>query len=323
MKDLSNDVEYMKEYLRQALKMESHVYVWEEALEEVKGKRDQNETLQLSLKNTQQKAEKSLGSIDAVYEKKKEAAKESINAINRNRFIFLALCPFFVLAGIIILSISDEPTYISCFFGAVGCLVAFFIFSKRVHDSNSNNNDAVLNNEKNSMVNSLTATKAQAEYNLDLANKKELRLVSDQQKIYSELKKARQSLTDIYSNNALPVKYRNFASVATLYGYLENRRCTTIAGHGGIYDTYEYDQQLGAINDNLNEIKYAVYQIYEAQYYLYDELTKANNHLNDIKRELGTINYNSERAANNSAIGAEASRQSADMLNWWNWTRKY
>lgn len=323
MKDLSNDVEYMKEYLKHALEMEVHKYTWEEALEDVKNKRDENEALQASLKSVKQKASSSLSSIDEVYEKKKTVAKENAKAAGSGRFTLLILSPVLFIFGLLLMKGDAEISYMMCFPGAIGCIVGFLILTKRASDSRKVNSDDILNNEKSSTINSLTSSKAQAEYNLDLANKKELRLVSSQQKIYAELKEARANLEKIYSNNVLPMKYRNLASVATLYEYLENRRCNTISGPGGIYDTYAHDQQLGAINENLNDIKYAVYKVYEAQSYLYEELSNANEHLKDIKKEIGSIRQSSDIAAENSAISAEASRQSADMLNWFNWTRKF
>ena len=78
--------------------------------------------------------------------------------------------------------------------------------------------------------------------------------ISQHKTVKNRFKFCRKHLKQLYGKNLLPPVYRNLVAVGTLYGYLINGRCTTIEGHGGIYDTYEYDVKLNTIICKLDDV---------------------------------------------------------------------
>ena len=329
MKDLSNDVEYMKEYLKHALEMEVHKYTWEEALNEAKSQRNTNEATQKTLKQQQITADQQIGLLKQESLTRKKAATDNTMHYTKRLILFgiaLLLSIFSAIFGFKLLNNLDSYGNIYLAQICIAPLVVSIIFLIKSFKHMNRQKSMIDESSYTDIIDKINRwnySKSSAIKQLPTIEKALPAIKASEKEISKELAEANDALTKIYSNNVLPMKYRNLASVATLYEYLENKRCNTISGPGGIYDTYVHDQQLGTINENLNEIKYAVNNVYEAQFYLYEELTTANEHLKDIKKEIGSIRQSSERAADNSAIGAEASRQSADMLNWWNWTRKF
>lgn len=124
------------------------------------------------------------------------------------------------------------------------------------------------------------------------------------------------ALAEFYAEDVLPEKYRNFSAVATMYEYLHTGRCTIIRGHGGIFDTYEYDRKLGLIIENLVSINAKLDQIAANQRMLYDELREANRTLSGISSSLSSIEKSSAEIASNSAISAAADQRTADAAQW-------
>ena len=104
--------------------------------------------------------------------------------------------------------------------------------------------------------------------------------------IKESLNAAKKTLSEIYSLNVLPAKYRSFNAVATLYEYLENGVCTTVQGHGGIYDTYEYHLRLGDILAKLDDILKKLDSIANIQSFLYQEVCECNKKLDKIDDDI-------------------------------------
>lgn len=159
----------------------------------------------------------------------------------------------------------------------------------------------------------------QAEQKLERVSAKKAKLEKSQEDIFKELNEAKKILSNIYAENVLPAKYRSFNAVATLYEYLETGRCNTIQGHGGIYDTYEYDLRLGVIIRNLVEINSRLADIQENQRRLYNEFRQANQTLSQISTTLKNIEDINVDIARNSAISAAANQQTAAASNYMAW----
>ena len=137
--------------------------------------------------------------------------------------------------------------------------------------------------------------------------------VSDVEKALND---ARATLDRIYSLDVLPVKYRSINAVATLYEYLENGVCTTVQGHGGIYDTYEYHIQIGRIIAKLDVIISKLDQIQQSQTLLYETITESNQTLNKMSRDIEAGN---KMFAQYSAASLMYQQQQTAALNWNNW----
>jgi hypothetical protein len=84
-------------------------------------------------------------------------------------------------------------------------------------------------------------------------------------------------LNSLYSENILPLQYRNFTAVATMYEWASSGRCIAVYGHGGLYDTYEYHRQMGTIITKLEEINNKLDCINSNQDILIDEVRKGND----------------------------------------------
>lgn len=152
--------------------------------------------------------------------------------------------------------------------------------------------------------------------NLKVINDK---LLLNYNKQLEDVKKARnvalQNLNQLYNENILPSKYRNFAAVATMYQWLTDGRCTEIYGHGGLFDTYEYELKFDNIVNRLDIINEKLELVISNQNLLYDEVRKGNeiaektyqsvcrieNTADKIASDISSIKTNSSIVAMNSA----------------------
>lgn len=137
-------------------------------------------------------------------------------------------------------------------------------------------------------------------------------------KIYGNLEKAAKTLEEIYSMDVLPEKYRSLNAATTLYEYLNTGRCTCVQGHGGIYDTYEYDLKLGLIIGKLDVIIERLDEIANNQMMLYQELKTANQTLSNIDNELRSFKTSFDSYATASL---EMQRQEAAIVQWAAWNQ--
>lgn len=77
------------------------------------------------------------------------------------------------------------------------------------------------------------------------------------------------TLNAYYDLNIIYPKYRNFVAISTFYEYLLSGRCNTLEGHGGAYDTFEYESKLNHIIVQLDHVINSLDQIQSNQYQLY------------------------------------------------------
>lgn len=124
------------------------------------------------------------------------------------------------------------------------------------------------------------------------------------------LNTAQENLYKLYSENILPGKYRNLVAVATMCQWLNDGRCTEIYGHGGLYDTYEYDLRLGQIVGKLDEISSKLDVVISNQNMLYDEVKRGNDIAEKTYMSVCNIEKNTERILTNS----EAIKTNTDIM---------
>lgn len=123
-----------------------------------------------------------------------------------------------------------------------------------------------------------------------------------------------QDLINLYSENILPVKYRNLPAVATMYQWLSIGICTKLYGHGGLYDRYENYLMQNQIISRLDDINSKLDLVIENQRCLYDEVKRGNeiaektyrsvtnieNNIDKMARDISNIRTNTSIAAMNS-----------------------
>lgn len=163
------------------------------------------------------------------------------------------------------------------------------------------------------------------------ASKKEISIYSKQCKnllvnikqLKTDLNSAENNLKQLYGKNLLPPVYRNLVAVGTLYGYLINGRCTTIEGHGGIYDTYEYDVKLNTIICKLDDVLDNLESIKNSQHELYTAIKEGNAISNKIYNETKNIAKNTAQTAISTAAIAMEQKQISDNLSYMAWWKNY
>lgn len=127
-------------------------------------------------------------------------------------------------------------------------------------------------------------------------------------------------LDQLYSENVLPKEYRTIPYLATLYGYIERGRCISVKGHGGIYDTLEYDIKLNAIILGIEQVNRNLEQIKRNQIDLYYAIQEGNEITQKLCNEIQAGNRANQSLL--TAISIEQQRHNA-MQEWHNWNVRY
>lgn len=103
-------------------------------------------------------------------------------------------------------------------------------------------------------------------------------------------------LDKYYAMDVIYPKYRNFVAISSFYEYLLTGRCNTLEGHGGIYDTFEYESRLDRIVTKLDDILESLEDIKSNQFQLYTAINSGFNQSNamytSILSSLDNINDN-------------------------------
>lgn len=85
-----------------------------------------------------------------------------------------------------------------------------------------------------------------------------------------------------------------------MYQWLKDGRCTEIYGHGGLFDTYEYELRIGQIVSNLQSINNKLDLVIDNQYVLYDEIKRGNEIAENTYQSVKRIESNSDALVKNS-----------------------
>ncbi len=343
MKNMSVDktsVRYMKEYLGYALKFEKYVYIWSKALANTNKQLNEVRTRKKSAQSSQLSSQKQLSTLNydfVQYEKREQ--EEIFKYKKRSKFwltaaiVWLAFS-IIVAVGFAFLSpdISSKSLLIKIwaivFITAMYFCLVLFIGPICLYQHSKNkktykklrskaaNGSFDLKDRKQTL---LIEQYGRAETTLEAITKEEIAIIKKQNTISGELQKAKRNLSEIYSINALPQKYRTFNAVATLYEYLDTGRCNVVQGHGGIYDTYEIERisleqlaQMVMMNQTISRIE-------DNQRYICSELRQANKALSNISSSVKEIQKTNAEIAKNTAISAIANQQTAEATSWLAW----
>lgn len=334
MADNSNNVAYMKTYLKYAVEFERNLYVWENAMQSANARMQQlwerQSACEQTLVSVQQQRERLENRF--TYRQDRETtqanryhskAKKAFSAV----IVILILCA--IVAVVLAIAAPGEPA-MSILVAISTIFLGFFMlcpipliigianYSK--YKSTQDSNAAVFSPDSQRRQMTLLddqhqrCVQAQEEI-----REEENYLQGRQDEIFDALQNARKNRNTLYAENVLDERYRSFTAVATMYGYLESGRCTSIKGHGGIYDTYENELRQNLIIRNLQEINARLSEIAANQRILVQEVRQANAVLSKISDDLTDIRQTNAEIAKNSAITAEATRQIAATTQYWSW----
>ncbi len=335
------DVEYLKEYLKYATMFEKNFYIWSQAMNEANDRKrsiyNRKRYLQENFNKTQNRlssfnVNETISRFEKESQKYRKIAKIAwiilvINVIFSVLITVFSACMsmevslsyfFSNIYGVLYLLIFVLLGLFVGFIGSIIGPICLYVYSKNKKKANQYEKEAKAQTKFNhSMVLESEVNHYQKEIGANSAEEKYI--TERQNEICRALNMARDNLNRLYSENILPAKYRSFNAVATMYEYLETGRCNTIQGHGGIYDTYEKDLQMGLVIRNLENINASLSRIEANQHLLYNELRQANSTLQTINSSLGDIKRTNAQIAHNSAISAEANRQTAAAAQWFTW----
>jgi len=337
----------MKEYLKFVIEFEKYVYIWSNAMDKA------NERMRLIHKRRQEldrikaNSTNQLNNIDDRFARqnriKDNEAKRIKKSANSARTVLIIFILISILVGCAIFFIGVQKKVRSIPFIAVLSIFSMFTFfvttvvgpvSFVVYISKKNkynnyskeiNSYANSNSKKNRTL--IYESQRDDAVKESIANDaEELIVKQNQDEIFKALNEAKKNLSQIYGEDILPTKYRSLNAATTLFEYLDTGRCDKIKGHGGIFDTYDVDLQRGIIIETLYDIRNSMYRIEENQNLLYKEMQQANRTLLSINSNLEDVRETNREIARNTAISAEANRQTAACVRWatWNaWAKGY
>ena len=123
--------------------------------------------------------------------------------------------------------------------------------------------------------------------------KKQQNLLAYCEKTESEIApleaKARQELNELYTQNLIHPKYRNFVAVSQICEYFETGRCDTLTGPNGAYNLFEAELRANVIIIKLDNILEKLDDIKSMQYMIYEAIMTTNSLLGSISNELSQV----------------------------------
>lgn len=302
------DIKVIKKYLENAKNLEMHIYTQKRIINKLSNKIN------------------NLKTSETIFSKPyKPESKNTLKAIISpfiTSFLISAIIPTIIIAGwFVYLLISPALTteeaiirniYLSILFALI-CSIFYttkiilrnnkiYRDDMKVYKHNLNNYHKSIENEK----------KRLSEVDQE---KKYLLLQIDE--LNNTLENTKDTLKEFYNSNMLIYpKYQNMLAVTQILEYLQSERCYTLKGPDGAYNLYETELRMNKIIgnlrhilDNLKEIKYTQYMVYEeicrgneiAERIL-GEISSSNGMMKQIQVNSAVAAYNSQIAAQNSAI---------------------
>lgn len=304
------DINVIKKYLENAKTLETHIYT-------------QKRIINKLLDNIN-----NLKTSETIFSKPwKPESQNTLKTIIRPfiiSFLVSAIIPAILVAGWIVYILispmltTEEAIIRNISLSILFALVCAIIYTTKIVLRNDNIYRDNMKIYKNNLNN----------YHKSVENEKKRLIEVDKEKKYlllqldelnSTFDNTKNTLKEFYNSNMLIYpKYQNMLAVTQILEYLQSERCYTLKGPDGAYNLYETELRmnkiignLGHILDNLQEIKYTQYMIYE-------EICRGNEIAEQILNEIGSSNgmiqqiqvnsavaaYNSQIAAQNSAITA-------------------
>lgn len=277
--DIKNDVNKMKDYLKDIYTLEKELYC---------SQRAQNKTVNII---------NGLG-IEQKIERPLEDSYFAIFASNLIGMIIFAGIGAFIgyFIGFLIVDMLDVD------FGFLG-YYEFYIFIGTIPAIVM----AILSIKQGIEDNKYKVRKYNEEVEQDKERvKRELDLVPtyrNNESLYSQnVRSCQESLNQLYSLDIIFPKYRNFVAIAQIYEYYMSGRCTELEGHEGAYNIFESELRQNVIIAQLNDVLANLEEIRRTQYMIYDAICFANSQLAQIESNTAAIAYNTSVTAENTAI---------------------
>lgn len=340
MHAINTNVTAMTNYLHHALTFEKYVYIWSNSMQTVNQRMENIYATRQQLQHeqsTKARAKAALSHSDDRTQAylSQETDRYEAKAKSKLRTYIVGIVVVLIIAIIAAVSLCSAnadtldmppiiivPLFIFVIlilfvpFWSLLCLPSYFVNKNKASNSKDRIYQQGSIHTKQRQFQILEEEEKQIYRQLVTLDNDESALSVKQDQILTSLKAAQKSLAEIYALNVLPPKYRNLCAVATMHEYLTTRRCDTITGHGGIYDTYETEKiqleqlrQMILMNQHLANIE-------DTQRHIYKELCKANASLTQIRSSLNDISATNREIARNTAITAEASQQTAANTSW-------
>lgn len=315
MQDNRDNVELMTSVFQHAMTFEKYVKIWSDSLSHVNHLIKVNSTKQTNAFIDISAEEITINDIDDDYAAQMKNVKKDVNKYRIKVAIIVSVVAILFILGIILFYINKPlgTLFYILIFGGISPIVALFFivhFLYKAHLRKKDRNNYTVERKEHQKLVSANNIKALKTFSEKL-KAEEKYLYAKREKMEEEYKEAKRILGEIYALELIPQKYRGLVPTATIYGYLVNGRCTIIRGHGGVYDTYEYDLKLGIIINNLMDINKKLDIVIQNQNKLYELVSSIGNTLTDIKSEVERNGQTLREINRNSAIAATAQQQSA------------
>ncbi len=316
---MKNNVKVMTEVFRTALVWEKYVKLWSDALKCVDSKlENNNDKIQKALSGIEEE-EFIIATSEHMNEIYKDNAKKDIRKYRRIIFLVVGIISTVLiiayvlrLLGLTKISAAFFMVLIP-FISGLGPMIILGVIIYCLYNWWKRKNDIKSSAPQKVSTQILVSENNVKSYNsfLQKVKSENVYLMAKKQIIVSELNKAKKTLNQIYSYGLIPERYQGLIQVATIYGYLYNCICTSICGHGGVYERYEDDLIKGVIVNQLYLINEKLNMVIKNQQELKKTLDSIDMTLSGIKREIEHGNEMLSDIRTNSAIGAAAQQQSA------------
>lgn len=322
MEDKEN-IEVMKEYLGYAFRMEQNVYFLKKSIAAlsyeyaaVTRRLDNSKAIYSRdfdyINNTTVQGER-----DKAVGAEKAKLKKSIKLI----LLFVAIVVAFVIIAVIGYFTDSDILFGIGFIGAgflvsispIGMLLVYFL-GYRVY--------------KRATVGKVQSAKTSAELQRASASVSVLKpqIEADEclitvytvqtKTLGQDLKKAKEDLELLYSKNLLPERYRNLVAVGAMYGYLVNRICNTIDGHGGIFDRLETDLNFTRLYQRLDIIIEQNRQMLANQREVISALNRIDSGVASLTNEIKQFRYDYQICESAKAVRESQINEHLSYVRW-------
>lgn len=171
---------------------------------------------------------------------------------------------------------------------------------------------------------------ALAQYPIDVQNEEDayqqaLRLAEYYDQLIAQQEKkladTRRLLQGAYDKGLLYGKYRNFVAVCSICEYLESGRCSELGGPDGAYNLFEQEIRANMVITQLGSILSKLDRIQANQAMLYDAISTGNRLTSQLIEQTNESIRLGEYNAQQNAITAYNTRQTAREVSFSNWMR--
>lgn len=131
-----------------------------------------------------------------------------------------------------------------------------------------------------------------------------------------QLAQTKNLLNQYYALGYIHPKYRDLATIGTMYEYLVSGRCFSLVGPYGAYNLYEYEKKQNIIIGKLDDIIDRLDRIQDSQYMLASAIQNSNVQIEQLSRTLNNIE-------NNTALSTYYNSVTASNTEYFRWLSMY